>query len=447
MKIIYIVLVSMLLITACDNDLDQLPSLDLEASNLEEFGPVLNAAYYYQTGVAMPQLVMGDFRADNMLMIENPFTSMDTYNADLGGGDMTGAFFSPVYSNLYKAILSANNVIENSLDATEVAEAKFLRALSYFKLVMIFGDVTVNLSSSPSTSDLSILVRQPVDDVYNNVIIPDLQDAISGLTNAGLATGRASQIAARAFLGKVYMYRGNFSEAVTELGAVVSGASGVGITLESDFADVVTDVSSEILFATKISSSIPNADGTTSASTFVGWFSGADTKTLTPLDPRLTAAFDASSAAGGGTDLRKALTIDEVNAKGTKYTGGLDQDFIEMRLSDVILMYAEALNETTNANGSQSATILSGLDAIRTRAGLTSLSGTATTQATVRTAIAKERRLELALEGHRWFDLVRTGTVDAEMGMTIDSDYYVFPIPNSEILATNGVITQNDGYN
>ncbi|WP_372752561.1 RagB/SusD family nutrient uptake outer membrane protein [Mariniflexile sp.] len=446
MKFIYLVLVSTLLITACDNDLDQSPPLELEASKLDQFGPVLNAAYYYQTGVVMPQAVMGDFRADNMLMIENPFTSMDTYNSDLGGGDMTGAFFSPVYSNLYKAILSTNNVIENSLVATEVAEAKFLRALSYFKLVLVFGDVPVNLSASPSTSDLSILVRQPKEDIYNNVIIPDLQDAIAGLTNSGLATGRASQIAARAYLGKVYMHRGNYAGAATELGAVVTNATAAGITLEPNFADVVTDTSSEIIFATKISSSVANASGSSSASTFVGWFAGADTKSSTPLDPRLTAAFDASSAAGGGTDLRKALTIDVANKTGIKYTGGLEQDFIEMRLSDVILLYAEALNETTNATGVQSAAILARLDAIRTRAGLNSLVGTALTQADVRTAIAKERRLELALEGHRWFDLVRTGTVDAEMGLTVNPNYYVFPIPNSEILATNGVITQNAGY-
>ena len=161
------------------------------------------------------------------------------------------------------------------------------------------------------------------------------------------------------------------------------------------------------------------------------------------MDPRLTAAFDASSAAGGGTDLRKALTIDTDNQNGSKkYTGALDQDYIELRLSDVILMHAEALNET----GSAATTVLPLLDPIRTRAGLNSLTGTVSSQADVRQAIADERRVELALEGHRWFDLVRTGTVDAEMGATISSDYYVFPIPNSEILASDGVITQNDGY-
>ena len=86
------------------------------------------------------------------------------------------------------------------------------------------------------------------------------------------------------------------------------------------------------------------------------------------------------------------------------------------------------------------------LDDIRTRAGLSSLVGTATTQAAVKQAILDERRLELAFEGQRWFDLVRTGTVNAEMGQTISSEYLLFPIPISEILASGGVITQNPGY-
>jgi len=160
----------------------------------------------------------------------------------------------------------------------------------------------------------------------------------------------------------------------------------------------------------------------------------------------LTAAFDAVAGdvidAGVG-DLRRALTIDEGVSAGVKYTGGLEQDWIELRLSDVILMYAEALNET----GSSAADVLGLLDNIRTRAGLNALDPiTINTPALVRQAIADERRLELAFEGHRWFDLVRTGTVDAEMGQTISSDYHLFPIPNSEVLASGGVITQNPGY-
>ena len=452
MKNIYLVLGSLLLVTACNNDLDQVPPKQIESSSLTDFKSVLNAAYYYQTGTPTPLAVMGDFRADNMLMDEEPYPAFDRFNSDLAGGDLVEQFFRPFYSNLYKSILSANNVIENSTDATEIAEAQFLRGLSYFKLVKVFGDVTVNLSPAPDVADKSILVRQPAANVYDNVIIPDLQAAIAGLDNSGLGSGRASRIAAQGLLGKVYMYRSNFNAAATELATVINSAAGEGISLETDFADVVTDGSSEIIFATILSASLPSAY--TAGTGFPGWFSGGDTKSLTPLDPDLIAAFDAvASDTLVGGDLRRALTIDEAVSASVKFTGehleedeesgGLEQNFIELRLADVILMYAEALNE----NGASAAEVLALLDPIRTRAGLATLDPTVlNTQALVRQALQDERRLELAFEGHRWFDLVRTGTVDAEMGEAVNSNYHVFPIPNSEVLASDGVITQNPGY-
>lgn len=437
MKKIFLLLGTLLTITACNNDLDQVPPNIATADSLDDFGGVLNAAYYYQLGSVTPLAVMGDFRADNALMIEEPYPSFDRFNSDLL--DMEDQFFEPFYIALYRSIVSANNVIENSDSPTDVGEAKFLRALSYFKLVKVFGDVTIILTPGTLITDTSLLVRQPAADAYNEVIIPDLQDAIASLDNSGLSSGRATQIAAQGLLGKVYVQMGNFASAEPHLAAVVSGAAGAGVTLESNFADVVTDDSSEILFATQVSSSIPDEYGFTE---FTGWFIGNDSKSFEPLDMDLVAAFDAA-----GDVTRKNLTVDVPNIRSIKYgSENPDQDFIELRLSDVILLYAEALNENNNASGAQSATILSSLDAIRTRAGLGSLSGTATTQAEVRQAIADERRLELAFEGQRWFDLVRTGTVDAEMGETINSNYHLFPIPVSEILATDGAITQNAGY-
>ena len=102
-------------------------------------------------------------------------------------------------------------------------------------------------------------------------------------------------------------------------------------------------------------------------------------------------------------------------------------------------MYAEALNENGNMSGA-----LTELNKIRSRAGLDN--STADSQSAVRQAIADERRLELAFEGHRWFDLVRTGAVNAAMGESVESRYHIFPVPISEVLASFGNITQNDGY-
>ena len=426
-------LLSLMFVTsACDNDLDQFPSNVAAANSLTDYSGVLNAAYYYQHASATPMAVMGDFRADNALMFEAPYTDFDVFDANLPS--MDDQFFGPFYTGLYKSILSANNVIENSTNATEVGEAKFLRGLSYFKLVRVFGAVTINLVAEPSISDGSILTRKPASEVYN-VVISDLEDAIAALPTT-MSNGRASKLAAQGMLGKALMQMGDYGRAETHLAAVVNGASDAGINLQANFADIfgeANDLNSEIIYATQISSSISDEYG---FSEFWSWSGGLDTKSLEPLDSDLIAAFDASPG-----DLRRDVSIDATLLMSPKFpqTGGPDHDWIELRLGDVILLYAETLNE----NGNTSAA-LTQLNKIRTRAGLAD--SAATSQADVRQAILDERRLELAFEGQRWFDLVRTGTVNAEMGQTIDSKYHLFPIPVSEVLSSFGVITQNDGY-
>ncbi|TVZ26693.1 putative outer membrane starch-binding protein [Gillisia sp. Hel_I_86] len=442
MKTVYkLLLMSLLVAVGCESDLDQVPPNIASADSLEDFQGVLNAAYFYQHGSVTPLAVMGDFRADNALMDEEPYPAFDRFNGELTV--MEDQFFGPFYTALYKSILSANNVIENSSDATHIGEAKFLRALSYFKLVKVFGDVPVNLSASPSTTDKSILARQPVSDVYNNVIIPDFQDAITSLDNSGLSNGRATQIAAQGMLAKAYIQRGDFSNAQPLLAEVINGAAGAGISLQANYGDIFgfeNDLNSEIIFATQISSSVVDEYGD---SEFWSWYGGLDTKALMPLDPDLIAAFDENGEVSG--TLRRGVVIDEGLMASPKYpqTGGPDHDWIELRLADVILLYAETLNE----NGTSSEEVLDLLDPIRTRAGLDPLDHTVlNTQALVREAIYDERRLELAFEGQRWFDLVRTGTVNEEIGESVDPNYYLFPIPISEILASDGVITQNPGY-
>jgi len=436
-KLYKLILASLILIVSCDNDLDQVPPNIASSDSLTDFTGVLNAAYFYQLGAVTPMAVMGDFRADNAFMDEEPFPAFDRFNSDLT--DMEDQFFGPFYTALYRSILSANNAIENSSDNIIVGEAKFLRALSYFKLVQMFGDVPVNLSAEPSTTDTSILARQSVADIYTNIIIPDLQDAVAVLDTDRRSDGRATRYAAQGLLGKVYMVRGDFGSAEPQLAAVVNGASSAGFSLQANFADifgVTNDLNSEIIFATQVSSSVADEYG---FSEFWSWSGGLDTKSLLPLDASLIAAFDASEA-GGDTDLRRVVTIDEAVMASPKFpqAGGPDHDWIELRLADVILLYAESLNE----NGSTS-DALTELNKIRTRAGLSN--STATTQGEVRTAIADERRLELAFEGQRWFDLVRTGTAQSILGFA-DNNYLVAPIPISEVLASDGVITQNPGY-
>ncbi len=435
-----LLLAPLFLLTSCDGDLNQAPPNIASPSSLTEFGGVLNGAYFYQLGSVTPMAVMGDFRADNAMFDEAPFDEFDKFGGGLTA--MEDQFFGPFYTALYKSILSANLVIESSESASEIGEARFLRALSYFKLVRASGAVPVNLSATPSLTDQSILVRRPAAEVYDGVIIPDLEMAISALSNTGLRSGRASKLAAQALLGKVYMQRGNFQAAEAPLKAVIDGASAAGVSLKANYADIFgvkNDRNSEIIFATQISASITDEYGFTE---FWSWYGGLDTKSLAPLDPDLIAAFGGRNS----RDSRFPVVIDTTDyTSSNKYpqTGGPDHDWIEIRLADVILLYAEARNE----NGAAAGDVLDLLDPIRTRAGLAVLSeSNLTSKEAVRKAILDERRLELAFEGQRWFDLVRTNTVNQEMGQTVDPNYYLFPIPISEVLASFGTITQNPGY-
>ena len=437
-KIFLLVLVSMLFVTACDNDLDQFPPNELSASSLEDYEGVLNAAYYYQLGTATSMAVMGDFRADNAFMFEPPFTEFDIFSGT-NLKSQEHQFFRPFYAQLYKSILSANNVIENSTNVTEVGEARFLRALSYYKLTLAFGDVSVNLSASPSSTDTSIQTRQPKADVYNNVIIPDLQAAMTALSTT-VTEGRASRYAAQALLGKVYATMGDNTNAETNLAAVINSAQ---FSLQATYADVFStsnELNSEIIYATRRSSTV--VDEYIFASEFPGWFGGNDPKSDYPVTEEFYSAFDANDERRSFINV---VSISPFQATSTKYSlaTSTDQDWIEIRLADVILLLAEVRNES----GSSPESVLDLLDGIRTRAGLPVLDHTnINTQALVKQAILDERRFELAFEGQRWFDLVRTGSVDAEMGQTINANYYVFPVPTSEINATNGIITQNTGY-
>ena len=109
-----------------------------------------------------------------------------------------------------------------------------------------------------------------------------------------------------------------------------------------------------------------------------------------------------------------------------------------IRIAEVYLIRAEARAQEGNLSGA-----LTDLNAVRTRAGLAN--STAATPSDVLQAIENENRLEFALEPHRWFDLVRTGKAQAELGIT-DANMLLFPIPSQEITLSNGVLTQNPGY-
>jgi len=119
-----------------------------------------------------------------------------------------------------------------------------------------------------------------------------------------------------------------------------------------------------------------------------------------------------------------------------------------MRYSELLLIYAEALNEANNGPGIDA---YKAINKVRNRAGLPSLDGLSKSQ--FKEAVLQERRVELCFEGHRWFDLVRTGRLEEAVksensfnrNAQIKSHHNLFPIPQREVDA-NRALGQNDGY-
>lgn len=385
----------------------------------------------------------------------------------------TGGSFQDVWQGHYQAINRANQAIhylplltnaDQALRNRLIGEAKFLRAFSYFTLVRSFGGVPIvdRVPIAGNESDKTMLLtRKSKEEVYA-FIENDLNDAIAILpvksAYSGINIGRASKGAAYALLAKVNLYQKKWQKVVDNCNAVT------GYSLTPNFADIYKvsgENNSESIFEIqgKGGSSQPGIQQysqTQGARGAGGWGWGFATPSQGLVD-----AYNAE----GDTQRRNATIIFRnstlydgrvvpatvenpyynYKAYSSNYSGEDDSDtnIRYLRYSEVLLMKAEALNEL-----GQTSAAVPFLNQVRNRVGLANT--TATSQSDVRSAIWKERRLELALEHDRWFDLVRTG--QAKDAMLADGKNFVvgkhevFPIPASFISEAKGLSAQNPGY-
>jgi hypothetical protein len=370
----------------------------------------------------------------------------------------SNAVVTSVWQASYQGIQRANVVLSRignvsyasttTRDA-RVGEMKFIRALLYFNLVRLYGDVPLVTQETTDPNAYFGQGRTAATQVYTQ-IISDLTDAIKVLPATTSQAGRVRQTAAQALLAKVYLTQQNYAAAQTLLQAVVSSGRH---TLQSSPANVFSlsnENNSEIIFAVQFASGVNgNNEGSLAYQQFSpsGTVSGAKGHNLPTKS--LYALY-------GSTDRRKDVYVGATSS-GTPYLkklaapttvitdGGSDQ--VVLRYADVLLMLAEAQNEQGNTTDAAT-----NLNLIRTRAGLGGT--TATTQADLRAAIALERRLELVGEGQRWFDLLRTGTAISVMNsyfsasgilVTIDSHHLLMPVPQAQV-NTDPAIKQNTGY-
>lgn len=399
-----------------------------------------------------------------------------------------------VWEGYYKTIGLANVLIEK-LEASElssknkfIAEAKFLRAYSYFELVTLFGDVPLRITT-PQTIDEFALARSPKSDVYVQ-IENDLTDAIDGLPAKSAISQpfRISNEAARAVLGKVYLFQEKYDLASIEFEKVISS---MAFDLEPNFEDIwktenehgieslieLSYVSTEqydwgnFPWGGRPESNIhaqlmgPRGDGIFDVAAIGvanGWGFNLPTAKIGEAyenagdmvrkNATLISEEDLIAAGGSVTEPDAGIHDYEgyIRLKYVTRTEDTDGPINELnyginwrllRYADVLLMAAEAYHK----NDEDGKAIIE-LNKVRYRAGLPDV--TATGDALF-DAIVTERQLELSFEGQRFWDLVRWGMADAELSSYgYQSKHALYPIPSSEI-SRNSLINeedQNAGY-
>ncbi|PRY04655.1 putative outer membrane starch-binding protein [Pontibacter ummariensis] len=366
--------------------------------------------------------------------------------------------------------------LDETTQARFIAEAKFLRAYYYFDLVRLFKNVPL-FTAPVSTQEIYNVTQASPEEVYAQ-IEKDLTEAIPNLPVTVPLTegGRASQGTGRALLGKVYLYQQKWSEAATQLAEVngtPGGKSKYGYELLDNFGDIFrpdNKFNSESILEivhTSVANSgwgnWPGFEGNVAVTMFgprgysgdtymAGWGFNPLTQDLVDNlkgDPRYkyTVANIDSLAQAGAASYEKGYHntgyfVEKYAPKVEwKTTGGGEpllnwpNDYIEIRLADTYLMEAEAIVQG-GGDASRAAALL---NAVRARVGLAPVAATLEN-------IYKERRLELATEGHRWYDLVRTGraaTVLASKGFKAGK-HEILPIPQAEL--NNTKLVQNPGY-
>lgn len=423
---------------------------------------------YYQ----LDYYVNGDAQADDAYAGgDNP----DNFQIDDYRLDATNRNVSRDWAYLYSTIGKTNTILNNigavtdpalsaSRRAEIIGEASFIRAFMYFQLVQLWGDVPLQLQEVKTISadkldeiySIIFPARSPQDEVYAQ-IIADLETALARVRATAPHKGYATTGAVNAMLAKVYatVEPHDWAKVREYCDAVIAG----GYSLLDDYDalwDNANENSEESIF--EINYSGGAADGNWGTKIF----RGLDWKKFNLPANDLVAAFDAENdqirknaaiifldVTGKWSDSHWPQTHYPFINKWRNFQEGSDQNYIFIRLADILLLKAEALNELGDQPGAAGL-----VDQIRDRANLPPT--TASTQAELRLAIEKERRLELAFEGHRWYDLKRTGRAievmnnarganGENLGYNLTPERLLWPIPQAE-LDKNSKLTQNPGY-
>lgn len=369
------------------------------------------------------------------------------------------------YQSMYDVIFRANNIM-NYIDAADAenqksytAEAKFLRAYAYFNLVRLYGDVPLVTSVVGPTENEALFTRIPVAQIYAQ-IIDDLKEAVNELDNAHKA--RASKAAAQALLAKVYLSQAspNYTEAKLLCEAIITSDN---FRLLDNFHDVFySELNDEIIFAIQYETG-NSQESQSFSSEFTSAFRQGREDGQNIVNTNLFldfATYGGNRTASSITNLGFLAQDDnevikylpdgsDITTSPPTYGGNArnaGNDYIAIRYADVLLLHVEAI--LAGGQSTSDAGAISSFQKVRDRAGLTDPVSSIT-----KDQLLVERRVELAFENQRWYDLLRFGVADAvltahaaEMGYVYTSRALLLPIPAREINISGGLLTQNPGY-
>lgn len=467
-------------------------SADLFYKDATQVEQAVNGVYSTLQPIANDQWITNELPSDN--------TTIDFNPGDRGQSDRIEAFefytlnanstnLNSSYINYYSSISNINNTLAKMQDATGLSDSvkatnegqlKFIRAYLYFELTQYYGDVVLITEPLKVPADAWNYLRVSQATVYAQ-IEADLKDAVNDLPVKYQAghIGRATKGAALSLLGKVYLTEKKYADAVTTLNQVLP----LGYDLNAEYADAFDPQKKngiESVFEIQYDAGI---DGEWSGFIYTfaprlskgavtGWSQSNPGGWNIPTNDIINAFYpnDKRKDASVGLDFKSPVTNETVPyIKKYAHThavyGRTNDNWPVLRYSDVLLMLAEAINE----QGAPTTEAYTYLNKVRHRAGLTDAAGL--DQQSFRDTVAHERRVELAFENWRWFDLKRTMSPDqltaflnnyaskekatptvTRQGVPYSNTDYVFsayealfPIPANERIV-NPKLTQNNGY-
>lgn len=474
-----LITLSFFVLLSCSDDFLEIPLEDRTPA--EEFFvseqdaiQAVNAMYAHQLEwltSGFPYLAITQITSDDSNKGSNPGDAAFLNDFNNFTFNASAFVINDYWTGQFRGINLANQVLTNvpeismdeDLKERLLAEAKFFRAYHYFNLVRTFGGVPI-YEGLPEDG-LYNIPRNSVEEVYA-LIKQDLKEAAQTLPpNYGPdQLGRVTEGAAKGLLAKVHMYREEWPEVLQ----LTQEVMGMGYELYDDYYELFrwqNEFNSEIIFAIQ-STADGNCESTSQYGQVqgvraqFGWGFNSPSEDLaaayevndvrrdatilfvgetTPEGDLITAGNDPSNP----TRYNQKIYVSSENFRRNNCIENADSNIVIMRYAEILLMNAEANLELGNYDAA-----LESLNEVRNRAELEDLDFESEEQ--LRLAIWHERRVELAQEGDRFYDLVRQGRA-AEVFQALGTQFTpgvneIFPIPANQISLSNNVLTQNPGY-